>query len=399
MIAMRMKGQLRLQLADTRSGAIVDLPAKMNMITNYGMNAIESNPICDLFRYCAAGDGSRQTKIQASGTGSAAGGTFTATDNTFVIGDVGNHIKMTSGIDANKILEITGFTSATQVSVDTTASTGSFQIYRTNEAGLDNETDRTGRMVYGECSSTYASGEMTHIRKFELPLQTVREGKQYQEFGFSASSAPGSNLFAKVVLDEPLNIAYGKKLLAIYSLKVSLTPGPTATRTGGSVPNITGWPLTVVGVPNPSLSGTERLQGLQLSRVDHAGRTISRRNAIEPSGEAYFAMCTTATTHGSTFPYDEGANPVGLLATKVASNSSGAGYSVSKSVTFDPGEGALDELNENYIREVSLGSAPLGEDSYKIAIAYAFDYPQTKEDAPGTSLDLVYTVAWDREFN
>lgn len=391
MITMNIHGRLSIFVDDR------EVARKDNVITNAGLDAIGSTPICDLFRHCAAGDGSTPEKRTSQSTGSSSGGTFTASAGIFTASDVGNTIKMSSGSDTGAEAEILSYVSTTQVTVDgPNMASGTFDVHNTSQEELDNEVTRVSKISTGpdKNRTSYSSGTITHTRTFVIPANG--SNATYREFGFSPTDSGW--LFSRVVLNENLPVAAGKALLVQYSLDIDITPGPSVSKSGASVPTIAGWPIAVSGVPSPSLNGTERLLGLQFSKVGYDGNTIKERTALEPSGVASMAICTTSTSHGSSFPYDEGANPVGLLFVKGATNVT-SGRVVNKTAVFQPGDGALDELNENYIREASIGTAPRGDASYRIGVAYAFDYPQTKKDSAGTSLSLTYSVGWGRDLN
>jgi len=211
------KMRVKTRIVDAKSGQTVkESPWQENLILNQGLNglaqstavaAVKSFP-ASCFTYCLVGSGSNPNSV-ASGAitftqdngGGLAGTTLTASGNIFTLAMVGQLFKWGTGSGGVETY-ITAFTSATKVSVDTTAlitvpAVGT--IWNVTQTALQaylytNNSFLTGS---GDCGTTLSGVQATHQRTFKFN----QKGSPYtvNEIGYNGP-AGGTAVVGRLVL-------------------------------------------------------------------------------------------------------------------------------------------------------------------------------------------------------
>lgn len=218
---------------------VFETPFNHNLILENGMNAIASNPICNLFTWCAIGSGTTPTEddsgaitVTISGTAATAGTAF------FGSGDVGKLLRCDTGEKAviSAFIDSTHVTLATSLTV---ASPTLFTMYRIAQNALATEVVRSANYLTGtgNCGTTVTGGVLTHQRTFDFPIEV--SDQTYNEVGFSSTNTPGANLNTRgIFAGAPVSVLTGQQLRVIYFFVVTATPVTQRTR----AITISGWP-------------------------------------------------------------------------------------------------------------------------------------------------------------
>ena len=199
-------------------------PWKRNLILDQGLNKIgNGTKWASVFSQAAVGTGTPVLRRDSGAvTFTQAGNTLTASAGFFVSGDVGKLFKWGTGT-AGAEMYITGFTSATVVTVSVSATVGApavGTIWSVNLTGLVAEHARSGTYTQagGDNGSSFAVDTWSLWRTFIFAAEAGPV--TLTEIGWSENPAAGANLFG---LD--LIAGVGDSLLAgqQYKVQVRLT--------------------------------------------------------------------------------------------------------------------------------------------------------------------------------
>ena len=447
-------GRYKVQVVNSRTGQIVEeRPWAKNLILNNGLDGIALRSWADSFTYCAAGTGNTPTQLDSGATTATQSTTsVTSSANFFQNSDIGSLIRWDSGA----LAVITGYTSATQVTVSNSAtvSAGQFTLYRIDQTGLFTEISRsTGYLSgAGNCGTSYVANTVKMKRTYEFDPEG--SSRNYAELGFSWDNAPGQNCFSRVLIEGgAVTVQTDFQLRVIYELSVTITPNTPTSRTA----SITGWLNRVASVTtnNAGSGGTPGTYALGVSGGNGSafagtytiggggtitaititnpgyGYTVAPSLAF-PSGSITGASATAnlsawtqgyecvqayglaqvnesgGTAFGSSAnePSNAGLTNLSEASDVLASFGTSDGRAVSASkantlATYSQGSHLIDktttfnvlEGNSTAIRAMSLAG---GQGSDGVAFTYLFDNQQTKLDTH--RLTLIWWHTWGRTF-
>jgi hypothetical protein len=385
-------GRFFWQIVDAVTGQVVRESPRWipNLILNDGMERVAANSWCSCFTYGSCGTGTTSNSLDSGlVTASQTGTTVTASSSIFVATDANNGgvmIKWDSGEEAR----VTGYTSATQVTVTPSQAVGAgqFTIWRTNQVGLVSESKRSNTYLTGSphCTTTRVGGILTHRRTYDF---TAEVGiVNYTEVGVAWSSSGSSTHFSRVLLPAPVPVGAGQQLRLVYELILTLSP---------TVPNdvntnlITNWPWGAV----PNSYYNEQMQLVGMSKVNTTGAT-TYFDLGEYTNEAYsiylvFASSTSTalSTFGSSVSRSAGA--IGYKANTLAAYTPFNFYR-DKLVTFNAGE-----INSAAIRCFGIGSGSQGFNSQYTNYGYLMLFDNNQEKPSTHTLSLTWRVAWSRD--
>lgn len=344
----RLSGKFIINVFD-EDGTIIKTQEQKNLILNGGMDMwgidnLSPQPGGFLY-FCHVGTGTTSNVKDFTGSTYDQTGTSvtrqTGTDS-FVSGDVGNVIKFTGGSEVT----IVSLVSGTEVTVDVSQTiTGEgLKIYDTTRVQLDNW------LATKAGSTTY---QLPGVNRVEVDYQTNPDkpladcycsylfdatqvqGNTITEMGVGNQSGSTSQLFSRILLDDPVPLGAGQQIGVTYVLTVQGDFTPVFNVD----PNITGYPIAydidsivdqggntalVTITPEPGddhhyLVGDEiiienavrtriALTGLTSTATEFTGTTVSAHGftagdtivieGVTPS--AYNATWTVATTPTST---------------------------------------------------------------------------------------------------
>lgn len=212
---------------------------KRNLILDGGLDMVANTVWASCFTHCAVGTGTRPTKRDSgSVTFSRSGSEVTSSASFFEAQDVGRRLKFDTGEE----MRITAYTSTTAVTVDASGTLPAAEgtVWYTNEAGHEDEKQRTAAVQTGPGKTgTLLSGPtVTMQRTWLFPPESGPV--TYREIGW----APGASgaLFGRDLIP-----GVGDSLIAGQQYKVavelSVTVGPYAARPSTSA-EVQGLPVT-----------------------------------------------------------------------------------------------------------------------------------------------------------
>lgn len=239
------EGRYKVQVVNSRTKeVVVDRPWAKNLILNQGLDGIALRTWAGSFEYCVAGTGNTPTQLDSGATtATQSTTTVTSSANFFANTDIGSLIRWDSGT----LAVITGYTSATQVTVSNSAtvSAGEFTLYRIDQTGLFTEIQRSNGYLAGagNCGTSYVANTVKMKRTYEFDTQV--SSVNYAELGFSWSHDSGQNCFSRVLIEGgAVTVQTDFQLRVIYELSVTITPNTPTSRTAA----ITGWLNRVASV-------------------------------------------------------------------------------------------------------------------------------------------------------
>lgn len=229
-----LKGKVR--VAVRQGNQIVrDYGWQDNLILDQGLDKIAIMPINQVFAACCCGTGTNPTLRDPQTTATVSGTTLTAAVATF----------STSDLDADCVFaslglrfKIEAITNAQTVVLFTSGSVPTathFTIEYTNQAILAGEVKRSEIYLDTPGGNGYLinPGDIVLWRTFLFSPEEIEI--TYTELGFSDSSAPGANLFSRVVLSTPVTLVgpqatlpSGQQLQVTYQLTVGIDYGQGA---------------------------------------------------------------------------------------------------------------------------------------------------------------------------
>lgn len=251
------KGRIKTRIMNP-DGVVREQPWQRNLILDIGLDKVAYMPWACAFQWCVAGTGTTPTKVTTSSTASQSGSTVTIQSGTFqfVPGHVGKLIYWpTPNVEGR----ITGFIDSqhVQVSVAQTVATDTFVIYNVDQTALTTPYSMHCRYQTGDgfCGTTYSGNTVKLLRTFDFYMEL--SPVLITEVGFKEGPAV-TELFSRILLDEPLYLSPGQWLQVSYELTLRLEPQSSTPRT----PTVVGWPST---------SGSEKIQLYGIAIIDREG--------------------------------------------------------------------------------------------------------------------------------
>tara|TARA_R110000803_G_scaffold209965_3_gene280583 strand:- start:9346 stop:11007 length:1662 start_codon:yes stop_codon:yes gene_type:complete len=190
---------------------------------------------------CRAGSDATANSTAPDGTFARTGTTVTRSTGTgeFAAGDVGNSIKFSTGEEAL----ITSFTSVTEVETRETGAITATTIvlWKTNQTALGSQlkVDTGVDVALSSATDSNAAGTTTFVQVYNFLAEVG--AVTYNEIGLSDGDT--DDLYSRVVLTTPVNVAIGQQLQVHYTAIASLGSYLTSTPV---TPVVTGWPRPYV---------------------------------------------------------------------------------------------------------------------------------------------------------
>jgi len=217
-----------------------------NLILDKGMNLIGDYAISTMATsYVQVGTGNTPNSKDLTGSTYNQLGTLVTRQtglDVFLASDVGERIGFTGG----KQGKIVAFVSGTEVVVDTsqTVSGEGLRIYNTTRESLDNyiaatQTDFNTALRNFYIDFSNPDFPVMECRQNWLFLISEVENNTIAEFAVSRSSGASTNLFNRVVLDDPVVLGPGQQLAVFYTLYIK----SDWTQYTNVSPGIVGWPV------------------------------------------------------------------------------------------------------------------------------------------------------------
>lgn len=390
----RARGRFFWQVVDSATGQVVREAPKWidNLILNDGMERVATNYWTTCFTYGSCGTGTTSDSTDSGViTASQASTTVTASSNIFLATDANNGgvmIKWDTGEEAR----VTGYTSATQVTVTPaqSVSAGQFTIWRTNQVGLVSETKRSNTYLTGSpsCGTTRVGGVLTHRRTYDFTAEVGTVN--YSEVGVAWASSGSSTHFSRVLLLSPVPVGSGQQLRLVYELILTLSPtSPNDVNTN----LITNWPWGAV----PNSYYNEQLQYIGMSSVSSTTGASTYADAgqytNEPSASSYNTFMSSTATALSTFaatPVDRRPGAIVKKAYSLAAYTSFNFYR-DRYVQFNAGEG-----NSASIRCIGHGSEAGGFNATYTDYGYLMLFDNNQEKPSTHTLSLTWRYRWSR---
>lgn len=227
---------------NAETGKLVsESPIQTNLVMDGGLNALARSTNAtypaEATGCCRVGSGSTSDKI-ASGaiTFTQAGTTLTASAGFFTAGMVGMLFKWGTGSGGNEIY-ITAYTSATQVTVGTSATVAVpevgvvWNVIRTTLETLLYSSS-TYENISGSNGTTITGAAVTHKRTYNFPVQVAPYN--VNEVGYFRANT-GTTIFGRVVLSATEVVAPTNFLQVVIEFDVTYSPGsPTANGNVGT---------------------------------------------------------------------------------------------------------------------------------------------------------------------
>lgn len=290
------KASINYKIQILENGEVVsERPFKHNLILDVGLDSVAVRSWANCFTYCALGTGSDPVKRDsAATTASQTTTTVTSSGNFFEAADVGRLLKFDSGEE----VMITGFTSATVVTVADSATVASseFTIWYVNRTGLQTELVRFNSKSTdgGDNSTGFTSNVLTLKRTFLSAA--FGSAATVTELGWSWAGA--GSLFGMDTLGAGDAVGIGQQYKVVVEL--ALTFSPTTQQTivdyGNNGFNTAG--LEIWAYSGFNSSGVSGIASLDY--VDSNGNTIvgdgSRPSGMEPSAQSVLNIHTATFT-------------------------------------------------------------------------------------------------------
>lgn len=266
-VATKIQGRYKARVFDSQNQLVREQQDwAPNLILDSGLDKIAYMPWANVFQFAVAGTGTTPTKIDTASNASQALQVVTINTGTYTFSpsSVG---KLIYWPGPDKYAKITGYTSASAVTVDTSqsVSTALIYIYNVDQTALATPYSMQCRYVPGNglCGTTITANTVKLLRTFDFYLENTPV--LITEVGFKDQPAE-AKLFSRVVLQEAQFLAAGQYFQISYELAVTLEPGTPTTRTV----DVSGWPVS----PASSVGGTEMIQSLGMAVIDLSGNTV-----------------------------------------------------------------------------------------------------------------------------
>jgi hypothetical protein len=265
-------GRAKVQSIDQAGRVAHDFGWTKNIILNTGMDAVANRYWADCFTNCALGNNDTPTIIQGGATTiSQSNVTVTLSGGSFVFTntatDAGKVIRFASG-GSVRIVSVQSSTSAT-VNLSQVIASTSFSVYQTTQTALFGEQVRSSELFAGPgaCGTDLTlPGTAVMKRTFDFPTQPRPDSAFYREIGLSWLSAPGSQLFSRMVLSADVEIKPTFFPRVIYEFRLILTPGVPTAKTAV----FDGWPV----LPSTSLGAEECIEDWGIAVVNASGASV-----------------------------------------------------------------------------------------------------------------------------
>lgn len=240
--------QIKTRVIDAASRKVIsESPWHKNLIMDNGLNALaKSTNAVNQSGFTAAariGSGTTPNKY-ASGaiTFTQTGTTVTASAGFFTAGMVGMIFKYGSGSGGAEYY-ITGFTSTTQVTVDTSATVAVPEVatvWAVNQTALDTllYSSASYETSAGSCETTFSSNQVTYKRTINF----AQQGSPYNvnEIGYFSGTG-GTTVFGRIVLSATDVVPITSFYQVVISVTFTFTPAaPTAVANVGTNINTAG---------------------------------------------------------------------------------------------------------------------------------------------------------------
>lgn len=290
------KVRIKTQIADAKTGRIVkDNPVVENLVFDTGLNALAlstSNSLgtvpANANKNCQVGSGTNANSFNNPAvTFTQALFVVTASAGFFTSNMVGGILKYGTGSGGAEYY-ITGFTSSTIVTVNTSATVAASQatVYMVQQTGL--QTFLLQSALYqtnsGDCGSTILGSTITHKRTFIFPVQ----GSPYtvNEIGWSPMSN-ASFCLGRVVLPTSDNVGTSNIYIVVISLV--MTYGPSAPAAVGNV-----------GTGSINTAGNAMVEWFSVATVNSSGSTNQPSSAsLDGGAQCRLAFASATYTQNS----------------------------------------------------------------------------------------------------
>lgn len=276
-------------------------PWKHNLVLDQGLNNVATDFWAAQTGNCAIGTGVPTLRRDSTPTTfTQAGTTLTASAGFFVSTDVGKIFKWGTG-SAGAELRITGFTSATVVTVGTSATQSTptiGTIWYVDTTGLVTETKRTNNcsLNAGDNQSTFSVDTWTHKRTFLFPVESG--SVTYKEIGWSNQSAAGANLFGIDQISPGDSLSAGQQYKVIVSLTIKFSPtSPQAVADFGNNGFVTAGNAGFEGVDTSTIAPVTSNGGITATYAD---LEPCDKNSLSARGYLATATWTQSNLTGST---------------------------------------------------------------------------------------------------
>lgn len=414
-IGLGMQGFYRVQVVDATTKEVTsDYGWHHNLILNNGMDAVASVGLCYLNAVGIAGTGSRPNSITSStSTITQSANMVYLYERTGLSDFTSSYSTYTSSVNIGDVLIYGNLSQSTviaiidgynlQVNTSYTidaASSQSFTIWKTSQAGLEKEMKRSGVYLQGSSSilgfncGTVTSGS-TKIFRRTYDFTTEVSQSDYSEIGVSWSGTPNDGVFSRALLPLTASVPIGSQLRLTHDLMVSFTPDTIRY----VEPTITGWTNT---------KGTESIQNFSMpdvlttGGVNYGGYGIDR-GVFDPSSFAGYNYntyyCIASISDVDTAPAAFNTYVARYLDGSSSSGNGSAGgiltyvpgsYMVYKYSTIGVGYG-----NSSNIRSIAMGTnvyTPVPDSGQKHVIV--FDVPHEKTNLQ--IMSVTYKFSWSR---
>lgn len=242
------QARIRTEIRDAKTGKCVKRSKWVkNLVCNQGLTGLARSgatlgTTAGQLTYCHVGNGTNPNSI-ASGavTFTQAGTTVTASGSFFVAGMVGQLFKYGTGSGGAEYY-ITGYTSPTQVTVDTSATVAVPEVatvWAVNLTGLQTPlyTTNTYQLNSGDNQTTYSTTGFTHKRTYIVAQQA--SPYTVNEIGYSPVAT--NNVCGRIVLPSSDVVGTSNFYVVVIQLTFTVSPNvPTAVGNVGTNIDTTG---------------------------------------------------------------------------------------------------------------------------------------------------------------
>lgn len=278
-----MKANISLQyqtfIMDAKTGRPLKIsPKKKNLVLDTALNsmarssAINASYPAQSFAVCKIGSGTNANRFPSGAiTFTQVTTTITASAGFFTAAMVGGIFKYgASGTGGNEVY-ITGFTSSTIVTVDTSltvATPTAGVVWMVQQTTLQTQSFETStyQTLAGDCQTTYVSNSMVMKRTFTFPVQV--SPYTVNEIGWC--SIVGASIFGRAVLTSSDVVGPTNFYVVVMTMTLTIAPGaPVANVNFGTGINTAG--TTMIEQFSYSLVNTS---GVSAAGVSPLGRTM-----------------------------------------------------------------------------------------------------------------------------
>lgn len=293
---------IKTQIWDAVTGKIVkDNPWRKNLVLDRGLDAMASGGangamagFANMHKFAYIGSGTNPVRIDSGAiTFTQAATTVTASGNFFTSAMVGGILKYGSGSGGVEYY-ITAFTSATQVTVDTSATVGATTgvVWQVQQSTLQTQIgSASGTYITssGSCGTTYSATSYVLKRTFQFPQGPYN----VNEIGYSHLS--NGNLNGRLVLSSTDSVSNTQFYVVILSLTISILPvTPTAVVNVGTnidtsgaamVENWGGFTAVDTNGATTGIGVMDSNSGIQLGTLVFSSATYTQRSSLPSSSD------------------------------------------------------------------------------------------------------------------